>query len=196
VRSTSLIVVATDFGQRFINDSSVRQGYMRQTRSVADELRESVRKGLLTPGEAAVECNRLRKSLMEAARLRSSDLGRAQAQALKAAGKLLGELQELYARELYNKAFGSLSQKSWAQVWLEIVDASGRARPSVSLKAVRLGKLGRGLIFLSVGIAVYNVVTADNKRRQVVKEGTGAGGGFVGGAAFALGLDFAFDAWW
>lgn len=218
-----LMVEATNFGQRFINDAGVRQGYIRQTRAVADALRESVRTGQLTPREAAIECNQLRNSIMEAARIRTSDLGRAQAQALKATGKTLEELQEYYARKLFQKSFDALSAADKDQVWLEIVEASGRARPSVNAKAIRLAKLGRGLVFLSVGIAVYNIATAENKGRQTVKEGVMAGGGilggmaggavaglacgpgapvcvgigvFVGGAAAALGVDFAFEAWW
>ena len=83
--------------------------------------------------------------------------------------------------------------------------------------------MGRGLIFVSVAFAVYNVATAENKGRQVVKEGATAGAGvlggmaggavaglacgpgapvcvgvgiFVGGAIAALGADVTFDWLW
>lgn len=214
---------ATNFSIRFINDARVRQGYIRETEFVSKVITEEVATGRLTPFEGAQEANKIRNSIMESARINSSDLGQAQAEALKATGKSLQELEEYYAKRLFKKAFNTLSQVDKNRVWLEIVEASGRPRPAMNIKAARLAKVGRGLIFVSVAFAVYNVATAEDKGRQVVKEGATAGAGvlggmaggavaglacgpgapvcvgvgiFVGGAIAALGADVTFDWLW
>lgn len=214
---------ATNFGMRFIQDGNVRQGYIRETSFVAETIKEEVLAGRLTAAEGAQEANKIRNAIMDAARIDSSDLGRAQAEALKATGKSLQQLQEAYAAKLFKKAFATLSDAEKNKVWLEIVEASGRARPAMNLKAARLAKLGKGLIFVSIAFAVYNVATADDPGRQAVKEGVTAGAGilggmaggaaaglvcgpgapvcvtvgvFVGGALAALGTDLTFDWLW
>lgn len=214
---------AGNFGQRFIQDQRVRAGYIRETEFVAKTLRDEVQALRLTPQEAAIEANKIRNSIMESARLQSSDIGRAQAEALKQTGKTLAELEEHYARKLFNKSFGSLTQSDKNRVWMEIVEASGRPRPTMNAKSARMARLGRAFVLLSVGIAVYNVATAENKGRQVVKEGATAGAGvlggmaggaaagavcgpgapacvvvgvFVGGALAAFGVDVTFDWLW
>ena len=42
---------------------------------------------------------------------------------------------------------------------------------------------GRALIVVSLGIAIHNIVVADNKIKQTIKEGTVIGGGIAGGVA-------------
>lgn len=223
---TSLAILksqAVNFGERFIKNGAVRSNYMRQVEFVAKTLLEEVQSGRLSLMEAAEEANKIRNAIMEAARISSSDIGRAEAQALKATGTSLQELENYYAQELFKSAFEELTQADKNKVWLEIVEASGRPRPAMNLKAARWAKAGRGLIFVSVAFSVYNVVTAENKGRQIVKEGTTTGVGllggmaggaiaglacgpgapvcvavgvFVGGAAAAFGTDFAFDRLW
>lgn len=219
----SLKSQAVNFGERFIKDSAVRASYMRQTEFVAKTLLEEVQLGRLSPFEAAEEANKIRNAIMEAERVNSSDIGRAEAQALKSTGKSLKELESHYAQKLFKSTFERLTQANKNKVWREIVEASGRPRPVLNVKAMRLAKAGRGLIFFSVAFSVYNVATAENMERQVVKEGATAGVGllggmaggavaglacgpgapvcvavgvFVGGAAAALGTDFAFDRLW
>lgn len=219
----NLKIQATNFGKRYITDDAVRSKYIRQTESVAKTLLEEVQSGHLSPLEAAEEANKIRNAIMEAARIGSSDIGRAQAQALKAIGKSLQELESYYAQKLFKSAFEKLTQAEKNKVWLEIVEASGRPRPAMNLKAMRLSRAGRGLIFVSAAFSVYNVATAENMGRQAVKEGTTTGAGllggmtggavaglacgpgapmcvavgiFVGGAAAALGAEFAFDRLW
>ena len=119
---------------------------------------------------------------MDAARINSSDIGRAQAEALKATGKTLQELEVKYASQLYKRDFTMLSKLEKNKVWLEIVDSSGRPRPQVTLQAARWSKLGRGLVFVSAAFAVYNVATAEQPMRQAAKESTSLGAGILGGA--------------
>lgn len=162
---------ATNFGYRFIEDAGVRSGYVAEAERAARELLEQVRAGAKSAQQAALEANTMRNALLDAARLRTSDIGRAGAEALKATGKTLTELETWYAAKLFKKAFSDLADAEKSEVWLAIVEASGRANGAVTARALRFGKIGRGLIVVSVAIAVYNVATAENKGRQVVKEG-------------------------
>lgn len=214
---------ANNFGMRFIANKSVRQEYIRKTVEIAKIIKEEVEFGRLTPYEGALEANKLRNSVLDAARLNSSDIGRAEAEALKASGKTLQQLEKHYAEKIFGKAFQELNQTQKNQVWLEVVEASGRPNPGINSKALRLAKVGKGFIVISAAIAVYNITTAEDKSRQTAKEGvtTGAGmlggmaggaaaglacgpgapvcvtvGVFIGGIAATLGADFAFENLW
>lgn len=211
---------ALNFGQRFIHDARVRRGYIEETRRYAGMLREEVERGRLSTAQAAQQATDMRNSIMEAARLRSSDIGRASAQTLKANGRSLLELQEHYARRMFNAEFATLRRSQQQRVWKEIVIASGRANPRVSTHSLRLARVGRGLVFVSLAIAVYSISTAERPGLAAAREGAtlGAGfagsvaggaaaglvcgpgapvcvalGAFVGGALFAFGADLSFE---
>lgn len=184
--NSSLELLRTEslnFGYRLINDGAVRAAYLRNTELVAKTLLQEVQAGRLSPANAAREANQIRNSIMEAARISSSDIGRASAEALKATGKTLPELEALYANQLFKQAFKDLSEAEKNQVWLEIVAASGRPRPAVNLRAMRWSRLGKGLVLLAAAVAVYNVVTAEDPKRQAAKEVVSGGAGVLGGMA-------------
>nr|MDC2855380.1 hypothetical protein [Ningiella sp. W23] len=69
------------------------------------------------------------------------------------------------------------------QVYLEIIESSGRPRPAVNSAAQKYTKLGRGLLLVTLGVAVYNIAVADDKAKATAREGVVIGGGFAGGAA-------------
>lgn len=49
--------------------------------------------------------------------------------------------------------------------------------------ATRYSNLGRGLLVVTIGVAVYNIATAEDKIKATGREGVIVGGGFAGGAA-------------
>lgn len=49
--------------------------------------------------------------------------------------------------------------------------------------ADRLSKLGRGLLVVTLGTAVYNIASAESKGKALAREGIILGSGFAGGAA-------------
>jgi hypothetical protein len=174
---------ATSFGVRFINDGRLRKKYAEQIAEAAEEIKAKFRSGNLSAGEAAEEAQQMRNTIMEATRLKTSDIGRAVAEAEKGTGKTLEELLAKYANEKFQRPFRALSKVEQDAVYGEIVAASGRASPKFMAKAARWGKAGKGLLILSLAIAVYNVATADDKLDAAGKEAAGMGGGFLGGAA-------------
>ncbi|AFU98515.1 hypothetical protein [Simiduia agarivorans] len=176
-------VQAVNFGYRFIGDAKVRQAYMRQTKQFSRELIASVESGAITPKQAATTANQMRNELMEFARVRSSDIGRAKAKALKARGLNLDDLMNKYANSLFKKPFRLLNGAEKDRVFIEIVESAGRARPKVNAQAARLGVAGKALWVLAAGIAIYNISVADNKWKATGREAANLGGGFAGGAA-------------
>ena len=137
----------------------------------------------MTPGEAARRANPMRNSLLKIARLKSSDLGRAVAESLKTTGLTLVKAQEKYALQRFGKAFSQLMDSQKSQVYMDIVEASGRARPSVTKAALRWGRVGKGLLVLSIGLVVYDIYTAEDKVKAAATGAASIGGGVLGGAA-------------
>lgn len=178
-----LEVQALNFATRFINDANVRRDYQRQVGRYSNELRAAVNQGQMSARQAAEAAQQMRNQIMEVARLRSSDIGRAAARGLKPEGVGLTQLCERYAQRLFQRPFSALTDAQRNQVFLEIVEASGRTRPSVNAATLRMARLGRGLIVVSVGIAVYNIATAEDRVDAAAREGAVAGGGILGGIA-------------
>jgi len=182
---------AVNFAVRFIPDHAVRQEYIRKTREMANAILDDVRKGTVTAEEGQRLANQLRNEIMETARGASSDVGRAWAQSLKAQGRTLAELQERYAAQLFKRGFETLGEAERNQVFLAIIDASGRSRPSVVIVSARLARLSRGLLFVTAAIAVFEVAIADDPQKEAIRQGTVVGAGLAGGAlagAAATGL--------
>lgn len=175
--------VTINFSQRFINDGKVRLSYINQTRKLAAEYRARVRSGTITPVNAANEVHAIRNQILEAQRILTSDLGKAIAVNLKKTGLTLSELTEKYAQSKFGKPFVSLTAANQNHIYLEIIDSAGRPRPAMNATANRYSKLGRGLLFVTIGTAVYNIAVAEDKAKATAREGAVIGVGFAGGAA-------------
>jgi len=184
-------VEAANFALRFIPDHALRVQYISKVREMADAILADVRRGVITAEQGQRLAHQLREEIIKTTRGASSDVGRAWAEMLKAQGKTLLELQEKYAQNLFKRGFETLGEAERNEVFLAIIEASGRARPSVLVTSVRLAKLSRALLFVTAAIAVYEVATSDRPEREAVKQGTvigvGLGGGALAGAA-ATGL--------
>lgn len=178
-----LEVQAANFGTRFIQDSRVRRQYIAESRRFSAELLASVRRGEISVQQAHLIAHEMRGTLLEASRLKTSDIGRAYAQGLKAANPGLDALYAKYARELYRQPFETLEYAQRNDVKLKIIESAGRNRPGPTRIAGRLGTLGRGLWVLTLGIAVYNVAAAEDRTEAVAHEGATLGGGMAGAAA-------------
>ena len=176
-------VQAVNFGYRFIKDSRVRMKYMEQTKEMSAQIRKAYTNGKVNAKQAAEMANKMRNEIMDFARSRSSDLGKAKAKMLKAKGLDIAKLTNKYAQKVFKKPFSQLTKSQQTKIYLEIVDSAGRANPKVSLKARRLGGVGRALWVLTACVALYNIANSENKLDAAGREAAGIGGGVGGGAA-------------
>jgi hypothetical protein len=212
-----------NFSERFIGDARIRGNYVSEARAFSEEVVEAVRAGHLTPKQGAERAHLLRNSLLDAARLKSSDVGRAVAEAEKATGLTITQLMERYAKKLFKRNFAQLTAAEQDEVFIAIVRAAGRPNQGFTAAARNLGRVGRGLIVVSLAFSAYSVATSDRPGREAVKQGGTIGIGFlgsmaggavaglacgpgapvcvgvgalIGGVAFALGADITFDWMW
>lgn len=172
---------AQNFAASCIRDASVRMQYLRDIAAASAEFRQAVASGSMEASEAAQRVNLLRNQIMEFSRLRSSPTGRAYASSLKREGLTLGALTEKYARKFFQKPFGTLSPEKQARVYLEIVSSAGRPDPRIVELARLLGKVGQRIIFVSLAIATYEIYEAEDKPREISRQGTLAAASIAGG---------------
>ena len=208
------------FAARMINDDNVRRQYRRSIQDAVREILSDVELGTISADAGAARASDVRNSLMELSRLRTSDVGRAMAQRLKVQGKTLPELIAKYARDMFRTTPEALTGEQNTAVMRGIIEAAARDNPGVTNTLRGLGLASRGLVALSVGLAIYEIYRSPDPVReaghQVVVVGAGAVGSVivgalgtslvcgpgapvcagifvvVGGVAFALGADY----WW
>lgn len=176
-------VEAVAFAESIIKDPKARAQYVQKARAAADELIGLVKQQKITPHEAAQTAHAMRNQLLVLARAQLSDFGMAVSRDMKPGGPPFAYFEEKYANQLYRRPFSALTQTGRDAVWLKIVDQAGQANPKVNVRVKRYGAVGRGFLILSLGLAVYNVATAEDKARQATKEGVSLGAGLVGGVA-------------
>src|SRR5262245_8248706 len=84
-------IEALNFGYRFVKDQAVRREYIAKTSAFSEEMLAAYRSGTISARQAAEAAHQMRNELLELARGRSSDIGRAKAAALKSHGLDFGE---------------------------------------------------------------------------------------------------------
>ncbi len=173
---------SAQFAMRFIKDSRVRINYLAEIKTYSAKISAEVKSGRISVHKGHLLAHEARNTILDAMRLKSSDIGRAYAESLKAKGWNLEQLYAKYAKEFFDKPFDALTDSQRNRVKLEIIKSAGRDSPKATRAAGRLGQLGKGLWVLTIGIAVYNVSTAEDKVGAVAQEGATIGGGIAGGA--------------
>lgn len=79
--------------------------------------------------------------------------------------------------------FQRLSESQKNKVYAAIVTSSGKSNIDVNAKLAKLSSAGKGLIFVSVAISTYNVLTASNKVGAIKREMAVTSAGFAGSIA-------------
>lgn len=180
------------FSARLSIDPRLRLEYSRRIKEMANDYRGRANAGLISWEQAAIEANDTRNLIMEMVRTRSTPLGKSLAEKMKVKGKTLNELIAKKTIELYGpKAnFNTLSDAEKNRVYAAIVESAGRSSAKVDLRMQKLSMAGKGLIILSVAIALYEVYTAEDKiaesSRQIAIVSSGIAGGWAAGALAGL----------
>ncbi|WP_018914531.1 hypothetical protein [Thiomonas sp. FB-6] len=172
-------------GSRFatdaIRDARLRQLYKSNIQRISREVQAEVDAGRVSVVEGARFCQRMRNQVMEETRVASSAQGRAYAQKVKPTGTALESLLDKYASELFKRPFSSLSESQKSQVFYSIVASSGRDNLEFSTETRRLRILGKVGLIVTAIVALHAVVIADDKPREIIRQGAVIGGGMVGG---------------
>ncbi len=119
---------------------------------------------------AAQQAQKMRNSVMNALRGKTSDFGLALARFMKKEGKSLQQLELKYAQELYKADFSRLNSEQKGNVWKKIVAKAGEPQVRVSNSVKWFGRAGRGLFVLTVAISVYHIAKAEDKVRATANE--------------------------
>lgn len=183
---------AAVIGSHILIDAAARDAYVAQIKKLSEDLTNKVNTGKITWSQAADEANEIRETTMNIIRARSTPVGRAMAESLKSEGPNLNTLVARKTTQLYgaNVDFNRLSIDKQNAVYREIVRSAGKSSPRVTGGLRRLSLAGRTLILTSIGLSVYNIMTADDKvdaaGREIAVTGGGVAGGFAGGALAGL----------
>jgi hypothetical protein len=175
---------ATNFAWRFINDAHARTAYANRIKEMSLTVLRDVDKGVVSVEEGAAFANRMRNVIMEEIRGITSAIGRAGAEATKAAGQTLEEAIEKAVQKLFpGKAFGQLASVEKRAVFTEVIEASGRSGSKFTSQIPKWNRYGKGLVVVTAAVAIVNIWMAQNKLKQGIKEGATIAGGALGGAA-------------
>jgi hypothetical protein len=183
---TELDSAAVSFAMRFIQDDLGRQQYRQSIREAGVEISAEVASGRITPEQGAMRAQELRNEIMVLARSRTSDLGRAMAESLKFEGKTFEELASRYATRLFQQDAAALTLEQRNVVMREIIAAAARDNARVSGMLRFLGPAARGVMALSLGLAVYDVFRSPDRPKEALHQtvilGAGLGGSYIVGA--------------
>lgn len=177
------MATAENFAGVFINAANVRTNYLRKIRQMADQVLADARAGRITVEEGAEFAHKMREVILQASRQNLSAVARAVSEAEKAVSPSMAELLEKYAAELFSgRKFIELTTVERRQVFLEIIDASGRNSLKFTRMIPALRLAGRGCALFTAAIVVYDVWTAQNKVEAGLNDALVLGGGALGGA--------------
>ncbi|MTW04970.1 hypothetical protein GM668_23110 [Duganella ginsengisoli] len=173
-------------------DADARAVYAREIKRMADTLRADALAGKITWAQAAMQAQQTRNAVMAVIRSRSTAVGRAMSQRIKPEGLPLAELIIRQSKRMYGDStvFAHLAEIKQNAVYAAIVTSAGKSNPTVTKAMSRIAYAGRGLVFLSIGLSLYNVAAANDKvaaaRKEVLASGASIAGGMAGGAVAGL----------
>lgn len=84
-------------------------------------------------------------------------------------GSTFDDLITRYASTMYGNPCASLSVHHKTQVFLAVVESFFCPRAPVNAAARRYSTPGRGLIVVTLGVAVFNIAAAEGKIRATAK---------------------------
>lgn len=171
---------ALKFSADAISDAAQRENYNRNMKRVKAEVLAQVNAGKISVKEAAEFCYEARNKIMAEIRGKTSVHGRAMVEKKKKAPKAIEALLDEKSIKAFGKQFLELETGQRGAIHYEIVESSARPNTHYNTRNEVLKVVGKVLIVVTVAYAVYDVVNADNKYKEGVKQGSVIGGGIIG----------------
>lgn len=206
----SLNGTAVYFGNNFLaHDGALRQAYLKQIKQMSDQYLTDVDQGKISVEQAAKEAHALRNAILAAIRQKNSPIALAISQKEKAVAKTMEQITEYYAFKLKDpdkfeqlkkqsrqalddhikstagmddSYFKSLTKAEQNQVFYSVIKGSGSSHEWFDQAAKVMKPAGRVIVFVSLAYAGYEIYEADNKEKEIIRQGAGIGGGIAGGA--------------
>ncbi len=183
---------ATNFALQMEVDSATRNLYITSIREASTKWRQEASSGAISWKRADEEASFARNEILDQMRGRSSPIGRAAAEKMKAQGKTLNEMIARKTVEIAgpNAQFDNLSQTQKNQIYRAVVESAGKSNAGANAMVRRLTHTTRSLLFVSLAISAYNIYVAEDKLAAAGEEaaiaGSGVAGGIAGGALAGL----------
>jgi hypothetical protein len=172
--------VAVKFSSDFIEDARQRDNYNRNVKRVKAEVLKQVANGSISAKEGAEFCYEMRNKIMTETRARTSVAGRAVAEREKVISPALEKLLDEKSGRKFGKRFNALGPRQKSTVHYEIIESSARPNTKFNIRNKMLRTIGKVLIVVTVAYVVYDVVNAQNKVKEVIKQGAVMAGGLSG----------------
>lgn len=172
---------AAKFSTDVISDATVRARYTAGIRRVSLLVQAEVDSGQMSVAEGAKYCNQLRNQILLETRKVTSSVGRAYAEKKKAVGPTLQESLDKYSRRAYGKPFAELSDIDKDKVSYSVIKSAGRNDTAVTAGTRRLKIAGKVGILITGALAAHAILTATDKVKETVRQGTVMQGGVLGG---------------
>lgn len=172
---------AIKFSTDAINDANVRASYTSNIKRVTSEVKEMVKARKITVKEASEFCYEMRNKIMEEHRKYTSSTGLSFAEKHKKTPPKLDELYDKYAFKKFNSSFSELTAQQKNSIHYEIIESSARDNPKFTASNKRLKVMGKVGVLITASLATYEILNAENKPKESIKQGVQIGGGVAGG---------------
>ena len=185
---TALEGSAARFSIDAISDARVRASYSANIQRISATIRVQVSAGRLSSIEAVEYCYEMRNKIMAEHRKLTSVQGLARAEQIKRAPPSIPDLFERYAQQTYGRSYDSLSADQQRRIHYSVIEASGRSNATVTKGTQRLRMIGKVGVLVTAAFATHEILNAENKPKETMRQGMIIGGGVAGGMLAGLGV--------
>ncbi|WP_447855988.1 hypothetical protein [Enterobacter sp. WI-ESBL-E8] len=172
---------AIKFSTDTINDANVRTSYTSNIKRVTLEVKEMVKARKITVKEASEFCYEMRNKILEEHRKYTSSTGLSFAEKHKKTPPKLDDLYDKYAFKKFERSFKELTAQQRNSIHYEIIESSARGNPKFNASNKRLKVMGKVGVLITASLATYEILNAENKPKEAIKQGVQIGGGVAGG---------------
>lgn len=173
---------ALQFSRIAIHDAKAREKYVNGIAKMSAKILREVNARNITVQEGAALAQELRNIILEESRAVTTNAGRAIAKSMKGKGRELQYLLDKYASAVFKKTFTQLTQEEKSVIYYEVIKSSGRSKDVVTTVMPKLAKAARVCIFITVGLALYEIAQAENPQKEAIRQTVEIGGGVAGAA--------------
>lgn len=185
-----LVAIATKFGADAIRDAKTRERYMRHIKEIADQVHHEVDSGNMSVKEGAEYCNQLRDKLFVEYRKYTSSVRVAMAEEIKLEARGFDYYLNKYAQGQFGKPFDQLTEQERHKIYYAVIESAGRANAKVNSKVRTLRVKGKVALIVTAIFATGEIVGAQDKVKELARQGSIAAGGMIGGGIAGFFVSF------